>query len=166
MMMVDAFEPEGFTALAKDSIFMMPHLGVLATVHPKASLEVFERDCLIYLGSCVAVVGQGKPGNPCFSFSVRGEGIDQTGQMLVGEIRLIPLLEGATASVTIEPERGFDCGGGPGRSAQAEVHGGTVGIVLDARGRPLSIPPERSKGRPLVAAWVRSMGLYESAEPL
>ncbi len=26
-MLIDAFEPEGFTALAKDSIFMMPHLG-------------------------------------------------------------------------------------------------------------------------------------------
>ena len=30
MMLIDAFEPEGFTTLAKDSIFMMPHLGVLA----------------------------------------------------------------------------------------------------------------------------------------
>ncbi|MEC7384948.1 MAG: glutamate mutase L, partial [Planctomycetota bacterium] len=32
LMLVDAFEPEGFTTLAKDSIFMMPHLGVLASV--------------------------------------------------------------------------------------------------------------------------------------
>ena len=62
-MMIDAFEPEGFTELAKDSIFMMPHLGVLAQVHPQAALEVFERDCLIYLGTCVAAKGTGKPGN-------------------------------------------------------------------------------------------------------
>src|SRR5262249_51584062 len=39
MMLIDSFEPEGFTTLAKDSIFMMPHLGVLAQVHPQASLE-------------------------------------------------------------------------------------------------------------------------------
>ena len=45
---------------------MMPHLGVLAQVHPQAALEVFERDCLIYLGTCVAAKGQGKPGKPCF----------------------------------------------------------------------------------------------------
>src|SRR4029079_6564 len=50
-MLIDAFEPEGVTTLAKDSIFMMPHLGVLAQVHPQAALEVFERDCLIYLGT-------------------------------------------------------------------------------------------------------------------
>ena len=30
LMLIDAFAPEGFTTLAKDSIFMMPHLGVLA----------------------------------------------------------------------------------------------------------------------------------------
>ncbi len=41
-MLIDAFEPEGITTLAKDSIFMMPHLGVLAQVHPQAALEVFE----------------------------------------------------------------------------------------------------------------------------
>src|SRR5439155_26878648 len=29
MLLIDAFEPEGFTTLAKDSIFIMPHLGVL-----------------------------------------------------------------------------------------------------------------------------------------
>ena len=34
MMLIDAFEPEGFTTLAKDSIFMMPHLGVLAAGAP------------------------------------------------------------------------------------------------------------------------------------
>ena len=37
MLLIDAFQPEGFTTLAKDSIFMMPHLGVLAQVHPQAA---------------------------------------------------------------------------------------------------------------------------------
>ena len=62
MMLVDAFEPEGCTNLAKDSIFMMPHLGVLSAVHPEAASQVFERDCLIYLGTCIAAKGVGKTG--------------------------------------------------------------------------------------------------------
>jgi hypothetical protein len=40
LMMIDAFEPEGFTEIAKDSIFMMPHLGVLASVNPRAAMVV------------------------------------------------------------------------------------------------------------------------------
>ena len=53
MMMLDAFQPEGLTMLAVDSIFMMPQLGILSTVHPKASMQVFDRDCLIKLGSAI-----------------------------------------------------------------------------------------------------------------
>ena len=46
MMMVDAYEPLGITQLAVDSIFMMPHLGVLSTVNEQAATEVFVKDCL------------------------------------------------------------------------------------------------------------------------
>ena len=72
MMLVDAFEPEGCTLLAKDSIFMMPHLGVLSAVHPEAAAQVFERDCLIYLGTCIAAKGLGKEGKPCFTWTLTG----------------------------------------------------------------------------------------------
>jgi uncharacterized protein (TIGR01319 family) len=160
MMLIDAFEPEGFTTLAKDSIFMMPHLGVLAQVHPQASLEVFERDCLIYLGTCIAPKGTGKAGRPCFRYAITGPGISEAGEVEYGALRLIPLSEGATARVTIEPERGFDAGAGPGRRIERDVRGGAVGIVLDGRGRPLVVPVDRASGRPMVARWVDALDLY------
>jgi hypothetical protein len=60
LMMIDAFLVEGVTEIAVDSIFMMPHLGVLSTIHPDAATEVFEKDCLVRLGTCVATVGAPK----------------------------------------------------------------------------------------------------------
>ena len=164
MMLIDAFEPEGFTALAKDTIFMMPHLGVLAQVHPQASLEVFERDCLIYLGTCVSAKGTGKPGKPCFRYTIRSSALNEAGQMMVGDIRLFPLGDGEKATVAVEPDRAFDCGGGPGRPIEREVRGGTVGLILDARGRPLVLPTERASGRSLVEAWVNALQLYPQLE--
>jgi uncharacterized protein (TIGR01319 family) len=164
MMLIDAFEPEGFTALAKDSIFMMPHLGVLAQVNPKASLEVFERDCLIYLGSCVAAKGTGKAGKPCFRYSISSATLNQSGQMMVGDLRLLPLGEGEKASVAIEPDRAFDVGAGPGKPIERDVRGGTVGLILDARGRPLSVPVDRAAGRVLVETWVTALQLYPQLE--
>jgi uncharacterized protein (TIGR01319 family) len=160
MMLIDAFEPEGFTTLAKDSIFMMPHLGVLAQVHPQASLEVFERDCLVYLGACVAPRGSGKPGRPCFRFSLRAGTRQESGELPVGDVRLIPLGEDERALVTVEPERGFDCGEGPGKRVEREVRGGTVGLILDARGRPLVVSSARDQSRPRVAVWVEALDLY------
>ena len=38
--MIDAYLPLGITQLAVDSIFMMPHLGVLSTVNEQAATEV------------------------------------------------------------------------------------------------------------------------------
>jgi uncharacterized protein (TIGR01319 family) len=166
MLLIDAFEPEGFTRLAKDSIFMMPHLGVLAQVHPQASLEVFERDCLIYLGTCVAAKGIGSKGKPCFRFSVRSGAVNESGQMLCGDIKLLPLGEGETATVAVEPERGFDCGGGPGKKVEREVRGGKVGLILDARGRPLALPADRVISRTLVSDWVTALDLYPGHAPM
>ncbi|MGC1276080.1 MAG: glutamate mutase L [Planctomycetaceae bacterium] len=159
-MLVDAFEPEGFTTLAKDSIFMMPHLGVLAEVHEQAALEVFERDCLILLGTCIAPNGTGRAGRPCFRYEINGGGLNESGELAVGDLRLFPLADGATANVTIRPARGFDVGAGPGKEVTREVRGGTVGLVLDARGRPLALPAERAKCRAAMTGWVKALGLY------
>jgi len=133
---------------------MMPHLGVLAQVHPQASLEVFERDCLIFLGTCVAAKGTGKAGKHCFKYVIRGKSLNASGEMAYGEMKLFPLEEGATAIVTIEPEKGFDFGGGPGKTVEREVRGGTVGLILDARGRPLEPSQNQMK------AWVKAMEMY------
>ncbi|HUG93408.1 MAG TPA: glutamate mutase L [Planctomycetaceae bacterium] len=159
-LLIDAFQPEGVTTLAKDSIFMMPHLGVLAQVHPQAALEVFERDCLIYLGTCVAPKGTGKPGKTCFKYRLEGGGLNESGEMLYGDIRLFPLADDQTARITIEPARGFDVGAGPGKSIEREVRGGTVGLILDARGRPLVLPDDPRACCEAVTKWVRALDLY------
>jgi uncharacterized protein (TIGR01319 family) len=159
-MLIDAFEPEGVTELAKDSIFMMPHLGVLASVHPQAALEVFEKDCLIYLGTCVAAKGRGKAGKPCFRYEVSGASLNERGEMVCGEIRLFPLGIGAAATIVVEPARGFDVGGGAGKRIEREVRGGTVGLILDARGRPLVLPEGRMESRTVVEVWSNALNLY------
>lgn len=164
LMLIDAFEPEGFTTLAKDSIFMMPHLGVLAEVHPQASLEVFERDCLIYLGTCVAAKGAGKPGRTCFRYEVTGETLRESGEITCGDLKLLPLGPGESATVTVEPARGFDLGNGPGKRVARSVRGGTVGLILDGRGRPLVLPESRQECRAAMARWLSAVSMYPDRE--
>lgn len=159
MLMVDAFEPEGFTALAKDSIFMMPQLGVLAQVHDKAALEVFEKDCLVYLGTCVSAKGVGKPGKPCFKYTISG-GATAAGEMRVGDLTLVRLAADQTAMVAVDPSKGFDFGAGPGKRIEKEVKGGTVGIILDARGRPLVLPEDRSACRAVMTKTHLAVDMY------
>lgn len=160
LMLIDSFQPQGFTTLAKDSIFMMPHLGVLASVHADAAMQVFERDCLIYLGTCVAAAGEGKPGKPCFSYRVQRASGEERGEIAVGDLRLLPLGPDEKVMVSIEPQRGFDVGAGPGKPLERQARGGTVGLILDGRGRPLVLPEDRAACRAAVKRWAEAVGVY------
>ncbi len=166
MLLIDAFQPEGFTTLAKDSIFMMPHLGVAAQVHPQAAMEVFERDCLIYLGTCVAAQGHSKPGKTCFTYNLEGSSINESGEIAYGQIKLIPLPEGETAMMMVDPSRAFDLGAGPGRRVQHLVKGGTVGLILDGRGRELELPEKRTECQQMIKPWIEALELYPELEPV
>jgi hypothetical protein len=160
MLLVDAFQPEGITTLAKDSIFMMPHLGVLAQVHPKAAMEVFEKDCLIYLGTVVAPAGHSKPGKVCFSYKIEGETLNESGQLNYGDMKLLPLGLGEIAEIEIEPTKNFDTGAGGGKRLSRQVRGGTVGLILDGRGRPLVLPENQEECRERIKQWLRDIELY------
>ena len=157
-MLIDAFQPEGITRLAVDSIFMMPHLGVLSTVDEQAATEVFERDCLIYLGTCAAPVGEGKFGEVCAEYAVDLAGGRREGELRIGELVLLPLEDGETAQMSLRPGRRWDAGAGPGQAINAVVHGGAVGLVLDGRGRPIELAPDDRLRQ--MAAWQGALNLY------
>jgi uncharacterized protein (TIGR01319 family) len=157
LMMMDAYQPEGVTMLAVDSIFMMPQLGVLSTVHPEAAAQVFDRDCLIRLGSCIAPVGQGKEGEPCLTIEYNGK----SETFKVGEIRVLPMGVGETMEAVLKPTRGFDVGAGKGRSREVRLEGGVVGIIVDARGRPLQLPSDDVLRRRKLIEWLIAFGLPE-----
>ncbi len=166
LMMIDSFMPEGVTRLAVDSIFMMPQLGVLTEVHKKAATEVFEKDCLIHLGTCVAPVGHSKKGGPVMKYSIELPDGTVTGTLDHLEMKLLPLgvdEKGLPIKVraTFEPERGFDVGAGKGNKVEAELHGGVVGIILDGRGRPFDLSTLSEDDRVSnLKKWMRELNIY------
>lgn len=164
LMLIDAFAPEGFTRLAKDSIFMMPHLGVTAQVHPKAATEVFEKDCLIYLGTVVAPAGVVKAGKETGGYEITfADGRVEKGALLAGEIKFYPLGVGETAKMTFTPARGLDVGGGKGAAVTRDVHGGTVGLILDGRGRPLELPAAVADRVRSLTSWMTTLDVYPAS---
>jgi uncharacterized protein (TIGR01319 family) len=158
MMLIDAFQPEGITRLAVDSIFMMPHLGVLAQVHESAAAQVFEHDCLIYLGTCVSPLNAVKPGRTCMEYQLTVQGATRRGSVPAGEVVLEPLPAGQTAELVVEPSRSVDVGAGRGKALEARIHGGVIGVAFDGRGRPLEIPA--TGGAERVARWSKAFDAY------
>ncbi|OGS11218.1 MAG: methylaspartate mutase [Elusimicrobia bacterium RIFOXYA2_FULL_58_8] len=160
MMMIDAYQPEGVTRMAVDSIFMMPHLGVLAQVSEKAALDVFYNDCLVRLGTCLAPKGLGKDGQLILEWEVKTpDGKKLAGELRFGDIVHLPM-DAPKARLTARPSKGFDMGAGPGNSFEADIEGGVVGLVLDGRGRPFNISKEPVRRLGDLGKWYKAMGMY------
>ncbi|MFH1228363.1 MAG: glutamate mutase L [Planctomycetota bacterium] len=161
MMMMDSYQPVGVTLFSVDSIFMMPHLGVLSTVNDKAATDVFTRDCMVYIGTCVATVGQGKVGDKCLEYKITfPDGKVVTDTMAYGEVRLYQLGVGQEATVEATPARGYNLGEGKGKAINKKVAGGVVGLVFDTRGRPLVLPENKDERVSCLNKWAKAMNLY------
>jgi len=167
LMLIDGFLPEGITRLAVDSIFMMPQLGVLSTVHPKAATEVFDKDCLIHLGTCIAPVGESKEEREILKYEfTMPDGKTLEGSVKYREMRRIPLgideKTGVplTCKAVLDPHRGFDVGGGKGNKVETTIHGGVTGIVIDCRGRPFHLPDDDKTRVQKLKEWMIALDIY------
>jgi uncharacterized protein (TIGR01319 family) len=161
LVLTDGFQPEGVTRLFQDSVFMMPHLGVLSTVYPEAAWQIFDKDCLVRLGTVVAPRGTGKEGTEVMSVEIEmPDGNVVKEAMRFGEIKVISLPERAEARAVIKPRGAFDVGMGEGKELEATLHGGVVGIVLDTRGRPLVLPQDEDMRNKKLFEWWKALGLY------
>tara|TARA_B110000263_G_scaffold212926_1_gene196642 strand:- start:11420 stop:13237 length:1818 start_codon:yes stop_codon:yes gene_type:complete len=167
-MLIDSFLPEGITSLAVDSIFMMPQLGVMANIEKEAisdqarvaALEVFEKDCLIRLGTCIAPVGGIEGKENILSLSLEFENNDKK-KINLNHGELIRIEVGyEEVKVILSPAKGVDVGSGPGEPINTKIFGGQVGIIIDGRGRPLQINPESSKRISDLKNWSEAINEY------
>jgi hypothetical protein len=143
---------------------MMPQLGVLAEVHEESATEVFEKDCLIHLGTLVAPVGTAPEGKPCVKFEATlpdGTKVDE--DIPFGEMKVYPLGVGEAADVKVTPARGFDAGAGPGKPLERKLGGGVVGLIVDTRGRPFELPTDENERVSRLDKWAAAFDAYPSA---
>ena len=72
----------------------------------------------------------------------------------VGQLQLVPLSRGQQAELSIELGDGVSLGA-PRRAPriQALASGGSVGLVLDARGIPIALPRRGDDRRSMLASW-------------
>ena len=57
--------------------------------------------------------------------------------------------------------KAMDIGGGKGEKIKVCVSGGVVGLIIDARGRPLNRASDKEKRVAQLIEWQKAMSLYE-----
>jgi hypothetical protein len=92
----------------------------------------------------------------------REHGETTEGEIRHGQLAVLPLRQGEAGKLTLRPERGFDVGfGSPGKAGALRVMGGAVGLIIDARGRPLMGPRDPGRARDLNQKWLWDIGAME-----
>jgi hypothetical protein len=160
MALIDGLNPQpasGVVQVAIDREALLPLIGTLGALEPDRAAELFEHDGLVDLGACVVVscpAGE----------EVKGELVYQDGQtrkfaVTGGSLLHLPLAGGERAA-----SLQFSAGGrasigrnGQGRGASfagdLAPHGGLVGLVIDARERPIALPRNEQERIERLAGW-------------
>lgn len=157
--LIDGLEPWGVTTLTLDKNGLANMLGLIATVDAAAAAQVVAQEALLNLGTVIAPAGHRSFGKPVMTIKLNlpgGETVEK--EIMYGSVEVINLPPGQKATLKMRPARHFDIGlGEPGREATAEVEGGILGIIFDARGRPLRLPADDEQRQAQLQQWLTAL---------
>jgi hypothetical protein len=161
LIILDAIQPVGVTTLILDQNNLLPALGAAASRNSALPIQVLESGAFLGLATVVA------PHVAAGGGSVIMKGIlkDQNGNesrfaVKQGSMEILPLPPGASGKLHIRLSRHADIGFGAGRapSAGIPVSGTALGVVIDARGRPIQLPSDGERRREAIKKWLVTLG--------
>jgi hypothetical protein len=146
----------------------MPQLGVMANIDKKsiaeearvAALEVFEKDCLIRLGTCVAPVGSMSKSEVPLKINLEFKnGEEKSIDLRSGELIRVEVGYEEVKAVLI-PAKGINVGAGKGEKIDTIIFGGQVGLIFDGRGRPLDVDSDPNQRISNLKKWASALNEY------
>ncbi len=164
LLLLDGLQPSGasdtgLVELDLDSTMLMSAAGTLSALNPNAASYLFRYDCLHRLAAVVVLHGAASMGATAATVTIRKtDGRVREAKVPFGSIALLPLRADERAGLEIKlapqfrigsSERGAIVSTAPGR----EITGGALGLIIDARGRPIHFAPDQPAREKQVADW-------------
>jgi len=161
--LLDALQPTGVVTMVLDPYNLAPSLGAAMSTLPMASVHVLESGSFVSLGTVISPVGRAKSGRPILHLRLeRDNGEVTEGVVRYGQLAVVPMGPALHGRLMLRPERGFDVGfGGPGKAGTLRVFGSSLGLIVDARGRPLVLPRDAERRRDVNHKWLWDIGAVE-----
>ncbi len=154
LMLLDGVQPTGVTTVVMDQNGILPALGAAASINHVLPIQIIESGSFLNLGMVISLVGHTQFGAPALRLRLKYEsGDENVVEIKYGSLEVITLPQGQSASVYLQPLNRFDVGLGPGRGGGVKMTGGVLGLVVDARGRPLRLPNDPERRRDMLKKW-------------
>ena len=168
LIMMDALQMHGIASLAQDTARIASLLGMAGVLAPEVAGHVAELDALAApLGPVVTTSGAAPEGEVAVYVTLEyGDGRKLAMEAAQGELARLPLGLGERALFSLQPHPNVDIGLGPGQPARATepIEGGALGLVIDARGRPLPLAAGRDERIAQARTWRTALGIQLATE--
>ncbi|MBN1933215.1 MAG: glutamate mutase L [Anaerolineae bacterium] len=158
LILLDALQPTGISNLFLDERNLVPALGAVGAIEPLALVQTLRNGGLTFLGTAVAPVGSGHPGDTALALRGVDKAAGVSAEIKCGEVSVFPFHFEKKTLLELIPARGFDIGQGRGKSCTIEYREGSVGLIVDARGRPLELPHDAARRCARLEYWLSALG--------
>lgn len=159
LLLLDAIQPVGIMPILIDQNNLLPLLGAAAERNHYLPVQVVDSGAFIGLGTIISVNASANYGDQVLRAKLTyADGTDARVDVKFGGLEILPLPSGQTARLSLQPLNRADAGLGSGRSGTVPVTGGALGVVIDARGRPLQLPSDPVRRRELIKKWYYTVG--------
>lgn len=161
IMAVDGIMPHGITTITLDDQQVLPALGTLAEVEPLLAIQVIDSDIFTNLGTVITVDSPEPAETRVLDLEVDEGGDDLREQYSVfkSALKRIEMLPGAKMRVYLSPSQFSDVGMGiPGLGGWVTIPESRVGVLIDARGRPVLLPADEEQRMQTLTDWMWELG--------
>lgn len=160
-MMLDSVLPTGFTQFALDRAGALPVLLLDKAI--EAGNPFVEQDVLLSLGVSISPTGRMAENRPALRLraGMPSRSPEET-FVNFGAMEVIPWEGGAGSTLEAWPATRLNLGVGRGRGAEprANLFGGSLGLIVDARGRPIDLDANSDKRQAKILEWMQTTGAY------
>lgn len=156
LLLLDTLQPTGIVTLQSDPFGLIPALGSLAHVHPQAVVQMLDSDGFETLGSAIILEGSIRPGRPALQITlISADGYRSDYKVNGGDLFTYAATNTEEVEVEFKPLNGAAVNGSRRRQRML-LRGGTAGIIVDARGRPLPVTNARVRAQQM-PLWLSQM---------
>jgi len=160
LMLLDGIQPWGITTMVLDKFHILPLLGLIGNVEPVLPVHLLASSAFENLGTVIVPTSDAPEGDVILKVHVEVEsGKNYSVDILQGDLRRLVIPPGSQVILGLDPEPHTYVGfGDRGEGGRLRVVGGTTGVVIDARGRPILLPQENELRVAKLHQWESILG--------
>jgi hypothetical protein len=140
-LVLNHIQPCGIMNIILDSSSLLTVVGAAGHANPVLAAQLLDSSVFTHIGTLIAPAGKRRTGTPIMRIDcvMKEEKIFEV-EISAGELRQFPVPANKPVDIYLYPYKSIDLGfGQDGLGGKIRITGGKLGLIVDARGRPLHL---------------------------